>query len=74
MKWLKDVYIYQGVKCEWDDEYMEEFNRMQPIIKQRRQEMMDKFNCDRHSAATKGYFYALRYMPITFMKFRSQFK
>lgn len=37
-------------------------------------EMMDKFNCDRHSAATKGYFYALRYMPITYMKFRSQFK
>lgn len=43
MKWLKDVYIYQGVKCEWDDEYMEELNRMQPIIEQRRQEMMDKF-------------------------------
>ena len=43
MKWLKDVYIYQGVKCEWDEEYMEEFNHMQSIIEQRRQEMMDKF-------------------------------
>ena len=43
MHWLKDVYIYQGVECEWDEEYMEEFNRMQPIIEQRRKEMMDKF-------------------------------
>ena len=43
MKWNRDVYIYQLVECDWDEEYMEEFNRMKPIIEQRRQEMMDKF-------------------------------
>ena len=43
MKWNRDVYIYQLVECDWDEEYMEEFNRMKPIIEQRKQEMMDKF-------------------------------
>lgn len=43
MKWNKDVYIYQLVECDWDEEYMEEFNRMKPVIEERRQEMMDKF-------------------------------
>lgn len=41
--WLQDVYIYQDVKCEWDTEYMEEYNRMKPIIEQRRKEMMEKY-------------------------------
>lgn len=43
MKWNKDVYIYQMIDCDWDETYMEEFNRMKPIIEKRRQEMMDKF-------------------------------
>ena len=43
MKWLKDVYIYQGIECEWDEEYMKDFNNMKPIIEQRNKEMMDKF-------------------------------
>ena len=43
MYWMRDVYIYQEVECDWDDEYMEEYNRMKPIIEQRRKEMMDKY-------------------------------
>lgn len=43
MKWMKDVYIYQLVECSWDDEYMNEFNSMKPIIEKRRQEMMCRF-------------------------------
>ena len=46
MSWLKDVYIYQGVKCEWDADYMEEFNKMQPIIEKRRSEMIRQFRED----------------------------
>lgn len=41
--WLQDVYIYQDVKCEWDTEYMEEYDKMKPIIEKRRNEMMEKF-------------------------------
>ena len=43
MHWLKDVYIYQEVECDWDEEYMKEYERMKPIIEQRKKEMMDKF-------------------------------
>lgn len=43
MFWLKDVYIYQGVECDWDNEYMDEYKKMIPIIEQRRTEMMNKF-------------------------------
>ena len=43
MHWLKDVYIYQEVECDWDEEYMKEYERMKPIIEQRRKEMIDKF-------------------------------
>ena len=43
MKWLKDVYMYQEIECDWDEEYMEEYNRMKPVIEQRRKEMMEKF-------------------------------
>lgn len=43
MKWNGDVYIQQLIECDWDETYMEEFNRMKPIIEKRRQEMMDKF-------------------------------
>lgn len=43
MKWMQDVFVYQMVECDWDNDYMEELNRMKPIIEQRRQEMMDKF-------------------------------
>lgn len=37
------MYIYQGVECDWDNEYMAEYKKMLPIIEQRRTEMMDKF-------------------------------
>ena len=43
MKWLKDVYMYQEIECDWDEEYIKEYNERKPIIEQRRQEMMDKF-------------------------------
>lgn len=43
MRWNKDIYIYQLVECDWDEEYMEGYNRMKPITEQDRQEMMDKF-------------------------------
>ena len=43
MKWLKDVYMYQEIECDWDEEYMEEYNQMKPVIEQRRKEMMEKF-------------------------------
>lgn len=43
LHWLRDVYIYQGVECDWDGEYMNEYNKMQPIIEKRNKEMMDKF-------------------------------
>ena len=43
MKWLKDVYMYQEIECDWDEEYTKEYNERKPIIEQRRQEMMDKF-------------------------------
>ena len=43
MHWLKDVYMYQEVECDWDEEYMKEYERMKPIIEQRKKEMMDKF-------------------------------
>ena len=43
MHWLKDVYIYQEVECDWDEEYMKEYERMKPIIEQRKKEMIDKF-------------------------------
>ena len=43
MFWLKDVYIHQGVECDWDNEYMNEYKQMLPIIEQRRNEMMNKF-------------------------------
>ena len=46
MKWNKDVYMYQLVECEWDEEYMKEFNEKKPIIEQRRREMMDKFRSE----------------------------
>ena len=31
------------IECDWDEEYMKEYNERKPIIEQRRQEMMDKF-------------------------------
>jgi 3'-phosphoadenosine 5'-phosphosulfate sulfotransferase (PAPS reductase)/FAD synthetase len=43
MFFMKDVYMYQLVECEWDEEYMKEFNEKLPIIKQRNKEMMEKF-------------------------------
>lgn len=43
MCWLKDVYMYQMVECEWDEDYMKEYRERLPVIEQRRQEMMDKF-------------------------------
>ena len=47
MFWLKDVYIHQGVECDWDNEYMNEYKQMLPIIEQRRNEMMNKFRSKR---------------------------
>lgn len=43
IKWLGDVYIYQGVKCEWDEDYMKDFYKMSETIEKRRQEMIEKF-------------------------------
>ena len=43
MYWLKDVYMYQEIECEWDEEYMKECAERKLIIEQRRKEMMDKF-------------------------------
>lgn len=43
MFFMKDVYMYQLVECEWDEEYMKEFNEKLPIIKQRNKEMIEKF-------------------------------
>ena len=43
MHWMKDVYIYQLIECDWDNEYMKDYKTMKPIIEQRREEMMSKF-------------------------------
>lgn len=43
MYWLKDVYMYQEIECEWDEDYMKEYTERKPIIEQRRKEMRDKF-------------------------------
>lgn len=43
MFFMKDVYMYQLVECEWDEEYMKEYNEKLPIIQQRNKEMMNKF-------------------------------
>ena len=43
MKWMKDVYMNQMLECEWDEQYMKEYDELLPVIEQRRQEMMDKF-------------------------------
>ena len=44
MKWLRDVYVDQGVKCEWDSEYMEHYDFRQAISRQYRKEMLDKYS------------------------------
>lgn len=43
MHWMKDVYLYQGVKCDFDPTYMQDYHRMQPIIEKRRLSMIQKF-------------------------------
>ena len=43
MTWMQDVFVSNMAESHWDNDYMEEFNVMKPIIEQRRQEMMDKF-------------------------------
>lgn len=43
MKWMKDVYMNQMIECDWDEEYMKEYDELIPIIEQRREEMMNKF-------------------------------
>lgn len=43
MKWNKQIYMYQLIECDWDEEYMEEYKERLKIIEQRRQEMMEKF-------------------------------
>lgn len=46
MKWNKEIYMYQLVECEWDENYMAEYRDRLPIIEQRRHEMMVKFRPD----------------------------
>ena len=43
MKWNKQIYMYQLIECDWDEEYMKEYNERLKVIEKRRQEMMDKF-------------------------------
>ncbi|MBQ8992916.1 MAG: phosphoadenosine phosphosulfate reductase family protein [Turicibacter sp.] len=43
MTLLKDVYFYQGVICDFDPVYMQQYFKMKPIIEQRRNEMMYHF-------------------------------
>ena len=43
MTLLKDVYFYQGVVCDFDPVYMQEYFKMKPIIEQRREDMMYYF-------------------------------
>ena len=40
---MKDVYLYQGVKCDFDPSYMQDYHRMQPIVEKRRLSMIQKF-------------------------------
>ena len=43
MFWLKDVYMYQLVECDWDEEYMKEYREFLLVIEARRKEMAEKF-------------------------------
>ena len=43
MHWMKDVYMYQNVKCEFDPGYMAEYAKRQPLIEERRLSMIQKF-------------------------------
>ena len=43
MYWMKDVYMYQEVECDWDEEYMREYNERKKVINERKKEMMEKF-------------------------------
>lgn len=42
MHWLKDVYMYQLIECPWDEAYMKEFNELQPVIEERRTQMLNE--------------------------------
>ena len=43
MHWMKDVYMYQLVECEFDDVYSNEYKERKKEIERRRSEMMEKF-------------------------------
>lgn len=43
MYWMKDVYMYQEIECDWDEEYMCEYNERKKVINERKKEMMEKF-------------------------------
>lgn len=43
MHWMKDVYMYQLVECEFDDVYSSEYKERKKEIERRRSEMMEKF-------------------------------
>ena len=43
MRWMKDVYMYQLVECEFDDVYSREYKERKKEIERRRSEMMEKF-------------------------------
>lgn len=43
MKWLKNVYLDQGVECPWDGEYMKELEERTVLNNQRKVEMVQKF-------------------------------
>ena len=43
MFWLEDVYHYQLVECQFDEEYMKRHRERLPIIEQRREEMLETY-------------------------------
>ena len=53
IKWLGDVYIDQGVRLEFDPEYMKRFEARWKINEKRREEMLKKFEDVRLKNKTK---------------------
>lgn len=43
LHWLGDVYRDLEIQLPWDEEYMREFWKRQPVVKQRRYEMLKKY-------------------------------
>lgn len=43
MFWLKDVYHYQLLECDFDSDYMKDYHERLPVIQQRREEMLKTY-------------------------------